>query len=112
MTNSGPNTWSNPAYLSSNRSSTWICSLMWRSARSAWCREQGLYPAELDAWKQDAIAGLGEPRAARGGEEGRHPGNEGLREMQFGANHDRPLATVRCLRAKRSGTGGDRCVAD
>ena len=27
-------------------------------------REQGLYPAELDAWKQDAIAGLGEPRAA------------------------------------------------
>jgi transposase len=33
------------------------------AARSAWCREQGLYPAELDAWKQDAIAGLGEPRA-------------------------------------------------
>ena len=23
-----------------------------------------LYPAELDGWKQDAIAGLGEPRAA------------------------------------------------
>ena len=34
------------------------------ATRSAWCREQGLYPAELDAWKQDAIAGLGEPRAA------------------------------------------------
>ena len=34
------------------------------AARSAWCREQGLYPADLDAWKQDAIAGLGEPRAA------------------------------------------------
>jgi transposase len=32
--------------------------------RSAWCREQGLYPAELDAWKQDAVGGLGEPRAA------------------------------------------------
>lgn len=31
--------------------------------RSGWCREQGLYPAELAAWKQDAIAGLGEPRA-------------------------------------------------
>jgi transposase len=31
---------------------------------SGWCREQGLYPSELDAWKQDAIAGLGEPRAA------------------------------------------------
>ena len=34
------------------------------ATRSAWSRERGLYPAELDAWKQDAIAGLGEPRAA------------------------------------------------
>jgi hypothetical protein len=34
------------------------------ATRGAWCREQGLYPAELDAWKQDAIAGLGEPRDA------------------------------------------------
>ena len=34
------------------------------ATRSAWSREQGLYPAELDAWKQDAIAGLGEPRPA------------------------------------------------
>jgi transposase-like protein len=37
---------------------------MAEATRSAWCREQGLYPAELEAWKQDAIAGLGEPRAA------------------------------------------------
>ena len=35
------------------------------AARSAWCREQGLFPAELEAWKRDAIAGPGEPRAAR-----------------------------------------------
>lgn len=34
------------------------------AARSAWCRERGVYPAELEAWKQDAIGGLGEPRAA------------------------------------------------
>ena len=38
------------------------------AARSAWCREHGLYPAELDGWKQDAIAGLGEPRAASAAE--------------------------------------------
>ena len=38
------------------------------AARSAWCREQGVYPAELDAWKQDAIAGLGDPRAASAAE--------------------------------------------
>jgi transposase len=38
------------------------------ATRGAWCREQGLYPAELEAWKQDAIAGLGEPRAASAAE--------------------------------------------
>jgi transposase len=32
------------------------------AARSAWCREHGVYPAELDSWKRDAISGLGEPR--------------------------------------------------
>ena len=33
-----------------------------QSARSAWCREHGVYPPELETWKQDAIGGLGEPR--------------------------------------------------
>jgi transposase len=41
-----------------------ITAAMDEATRSAWCREQGLYAAELEAWKQDAIAGLGEPRAA------------------------------------------------
>jgi transposase len=40
-----------------------VTAAMDEATRSAWCREQGLYPAELDTWKQDAIAGLGEPRA-------------------------------------------------
>ncbi len=33
-------------------------------ARSAWCREQGLHAADLEAWKRDALGGLGEPRGA------------------------------------------------
>jgi transposase len=41
-----------------------VTAAMDEATRSAWCREQGLYPAELDAWKRDAMAGLGEPRAA------------------------------------------------
>jgi transposase-like protein len=41
-----------------------VTAAMDEAARSAWCREQGLYSAQLDAWKQDAVAGLGEPRAA------------------------------------------------
>jgi hypothetical protein len=41
-----------------------VTAAMDEATRSAWCREQGLYLTELDAWKRDAIAGLGEPRAA------------------------------------------------
>ena len=41
-----------------------VTAVMDEATRSAWCREHGLFPAELDAWKRDAIAGLGEPRAA------------------------------------------------
>jgi hypothetical protein len=34
-----------------------ITAAMDEATRSGWCREQGLYPAELEAWKRDAIAG-------------------------------------------------------
>ena len=44
-----------------------ITAAMDEATRSGWCREQGLYPAELEAWKRDASGGLGEPWAARGG---------------------------------------------
>ena len=34
------------------------------NARAAWCREKGLFMAELNGWRRDAVAGLGEPKAA------------------------------------------------
>jgi len=37
------------------------------ATRSAWCREKGLYPTELDTWKQDALGGLGNPADPEGG---------------------------------------------
>ena len=30
------------------------------ATRAGWCRAQGIFLADIDAWKQDAIAGLGE----------------------------------------------------
>ena len=33
--------------------------------RSAWCREQGLFPAELQQWRQSATAALSQPQEAR-----------------------------------------------
>ena len=31
------------------------------AGRSAWCREQGVYPSELESWRQSATAALAEP---------------------------------------------------
>jgi transposase len=33
--------------------------------RNAWCREQGIFPADLQQWRQDAVAGLSQPEEAR-----------------------------------------------
>jgi hypothetical protein len=32
---------------------------------SAWCREQGLFPADLQQWRQSAMAALSQPEEAR-----------------------------------------------
>jgi transposase len=34
-------------------------------SKSAWCRANGVYAQELDAWRQSATAALAEPAAAR-----------------------------------------------
>ena len=33
--------------------------------KSAWCREHGIYPAELDTWRHSATTALAEPAEAR-----------------------------------------------
>ena len=34
------------------------------AAKSAWCREQGVYPTELEKWRQSATAALAQPEEA------------------------------------------------
>jgi len=34
-------------------------------SKSAWCRANGVYAQELDAWRQSATAALAEPAVAR-----------------------------------------------
>jgi hypothetical protein len=36
-----------------------------QALKSAWCREQGIYPAELDKWCASATAALADPQATR-----------------------------------------------
>jgi transposase len=73
-----------------------VTAAMDEATRSAWCREQGLYPAELDAWKRDAIAGLGEPRASSAAEarEDRRRVKELQRELH---RKDKALAETAAL---------------
>src|ERR671921_429636 len=53
--NASPRQWTPTARLEA----VIATAVMDEAARSAWCREHGLYPTDLDRWKQD---GLGEPR--------------------------------------------------
>ena len=50
-------------------------SAMNETDKSAWCREHGVYPADLSAWSEHATQGLAspnEPGAARQGPQARH----------------------------------------
>lgn len=38
---------------------------MAQAGKSAWCREHGVYPGELDKWRSSATAALAEPEEAR-----------------------------------------------
>jgi hypothetical protein len=38
---------------------------MEETQRSAWCREQGVFPAELEQWRQSATTALSQPEEAR-----------------------------------------------
>jgi transposase len=35
------------------------------AGKSAWCRQQGVYPSELEKWRQSATEALAEPEEAR-----------------------------------------------
>jgi transposase len=56
--NAGPRQWTPAARLEA----VIATAAMDEAARSTWCREHGLFPTDLDRWKQDAISGLGKPR--------------------------------------------------
>src|SRR4029453_3143031 len=76
--------------------------------RRTWCREQGLYPAALEAWKHATIAGLGEPRAASAVEarQDRRRVKELERELH---RKDKALAETTALLVLRKKLAGGVC---
>ena len=57
----GERTWTAAARLEAVIATT----ALEETAKSAWCREHGLFPSELDGWRSAAVAALAAPEEAR-----------------------------------------------
>lgn len=57
----GERTWTAAARLEA----VIVTAALEESAKNAWCREQGLYPSELEGWRNTAVAALATPQEGR-----------------------------------------------
>lgn len=57
----GERTWTAAARLEA----VIVTAALEESAKNAWCREQGLYPSELEGWRHTAVAALATPQEGR-----------------------------------------------
>jgi len=88
----GPRRWTPAARLDA----VIATAAMDEASRAAWCRAQGLYPTDLDTWKQDAITGLGEPPGVETAEMKRD--RRRIKELERNLNRkDRALAETAAL---------------
>lgn len=68
------------------------------SSKSAWCREHGVYPAELDTWRAGAITALAEPEAARTNPQAARQDKKRIKELERELlRKDRALAETAAL---------------
>jgi len=68
------------------------------ASKSAWCREHGLYPAELDKWRASATAALAEPEEARASPQATRQDRKRIKELERDLlRKDRALAETAAL---------------
>ena len=71
---------------------------MSEAAKSAWCREHGVYPAELAAWRASAAGALAEPEEARASPQGTRSDRKRIKELERDLlRKDRALAETAAL---------------
>lgn len=71
---------------------------MSQAAKSAWCREQGVYPAELDKWRASATDALAEPEEARASPQATRQDRKRIKELERDLRRkDRALAETAAL---------------
>ncbi|MGH8028529.1 MAG: IS3 family transposase [Arenimonas sp.] len=68
------------------------------AGRSAWCREHGVFPAELDKWRDSAIAALAEPEEARASPQATRHDRKRIKQLERDLlRKDRALAETAAL---------------
>jgi transposase len=50
--------------------------------RSAWCREQGLFPSDLQQWRQSAMTALSQPEEARASPQETREDRKRIKELE------------------------------
>lgn len=68
------------------------------AGKSAWCREHGVYPAELDKWRSSATTALAEPEEARASPQATRQDRKRIKELERELlRKDRALAEAAAL---------------
>jgi len=68
------------------------------AGKSAWCREHGMYPAELDKWRASATAALSEPEEERASPQATRQDRRRIKELERDLlRKDRALAETAAL---------------
>ena len=68
------------------------------AGKSAWCREHGVYPAELDKWCLNATTALAEPEEARASPQATRQDKKRIKELERELlRKDRALAETAAL---------------
>ena len=66
--------------------------------KSAWCREHGVYPAELDKWRASCTAALAAPEEARASPQATRQDRKRIKELERDLlRKDRALAETAAL---------------
>src|SRR3989338_847715 len=66
--------------------------------KNAWCREHGVYPAELDKWRSSATTALAEPDEARASPQSTRQDKKRIKELERELlRKDRALAETSAL---------------
>jgi transposase len=73
-------------------------SAMNATAKSAWCREHGVYPLELDTWRASCTSALADPEDARASPQATRADRKRIKELERDLlRKDRALAETAAL---------------